>query len=183
MSDDLRKQIYLNFSQCETEELLEIWRANDRYEWSETTFDVIGEILRERGVEPPPQGKPDSQERKRESAVVREDQPEQHVVGPPIDEAVHEVPEPGDGIPDRPLTVIYAVYLASGAIALAAVAAVVRFAINLATSLSRALPTYPLLDFVHFVNLNKLSIEGTWTSCASSLSERVASGRRQAVVK
>jgi hypothetical protein len=55
MSDDLREQIYLNFSQHETEELLEIWRTHDRNEWSETTFDVIREILQERHVELPPQ--------------------------------------------------------------------------------------------------------------------------------
>ena len=35
MSDDLRRQIYLNFSQRETEELLEVWRTNDHYEWSD----------------------------------------------------------------------------------------------------------------------------------------------------
>jgi hypothetical protein len=32
MGDDLRMQIYRNFSRRETEELLEIWRTNDRYE-------------------------------------------------------------------------------------------------------------------------------------------------------
>lgn len=58
MSDDLRRQIYLNFSQRETEELLEIWRTNDHHEWSDMTFDVVREILQERHIEPPPQGQP-----------------------------------------------------------------------------------------------------------------------------
>ncbi len=55
MSADLRAEIRLNFSQRETEELLEIWRANNRYEWSAMTFDVIREILQERHIEPSPQ--------------------------------------------------------------------------------------------------------------------------------
>ena len=58
MSDDLRKTIYVNFSQHDTGDLLEIWRTNDRYEWSEQTFDVIREILQERHVELPQQSKP-----------------------------------------------------------------------------------------------------------------------------
>ncbi len=64
MTDDLRKQIYLNFSQSETEELLEIWSTNDRYEWSEIAFDVIREILQERQIELPPQGEPSYQARR-----------------------------------------------------------------------------------------------------------------------
>ncbi len=42
----------------ETEELLEIWRTHDRYEWSEMTFDVIREILQERHVELPHKARP-----------------------------------------------------------------------------------------------------------------------------
>lgn len=45
MSDVLRCETYLNFSRHETEVLLQIWRSNDRYKWSDTTFDVIREIL------------------------------------------------------------------------------------------------------------------------------------------
>ena len=48
MSDDLRKQIYNNLKLKETDELIEIWQANDRVEWSETAFEAIEEILRER---------------------------------------------------------------------------------------------------------------------------------------
>jgi hypothetical protein len=42
----------------ETEELLAIWQKNDRAEWSETTFDVLQEILQQRIGEIPPQGEP-----------------------------------------------------------------------------------------------------------------------------
>jgi hypothetical protein len=139
MSDDLRKQIYLNFSQCETEELLEIWRAHDCNEWSEMTFGVIGEILRERGVEPPPQGKPVYQEHKLKSEVVREDQQEQHVVYPPKDEAIHAVYKPQETIPSRPRCVIYAVYLAFGVLVVSVALAVA----NLAAGQPTALTTHP----------------------------------------
>jgi uncharacterized membrane protein YhaH (DUF805 family) len=54
-SDELRESIYGQFSQKATEELLDIWQANDHTEWSETTFDVIREILQERQVELPVQ--------------------------------------------------------------------------------------------------------------------------------
>ena len=36
MSDVLRGQIYRNFKSKETDELLEIWKTNDRVEWSES---------------------------------------------------------------------------------------------------------------------------------------------------
>jgi hypothetical protein len=58
MGDNLRRQIYLNFNHRQTEELIEIWRAHDCNEWSETTFDVIREILQERQINPPPQKRP-----------------------------------------------------------------------------------------------------------------------------
>lgn len=55
MGDDLRRQIYLNFNQRQTEELIDIWRVYDSNQWSETTFDVIRQILEERHVELPPE--------------------------------------------------------------------------------------------------------------------------------
>lgn len=59
MNDDsLRKSIFENFSFKETDELLEIWQGNKRDEWSDLSFDVIEQILRERGVEIPPQDDP-----------------------------------------------------------------------------------------------------------------------------
>ncbi len=58
MSDDLHRQLYRNFNQKPTDELVEIWQINNRAEWSELTFDVIQEILLERLVELPPQNEP-----------------------------------------------------------------------------------------------------------------------------
>ena len=58
MSNDLHKQIYDRMKLRETEELLEIWESNDRFEWSDEAFDVINKILKERGAEIPEQGKP-----------------------------------------------------------------------------------------------------------------------------
>jgi hypothetical protein len=52
----------------ETTELLEIWQNNNRFEWSDEAFEVIKEILEERGVEVPDQNKPvyEQQEEKNE---------------------------------------------------------------------------------------------------------------------
>lgn len=47
--------IRLHFEQMTTEELLEIWTANDREEYAGETFEVISEILIERGVPLSPQ--------------------------------------------------------------------------------------------------------------------------------
>jgi hypothetical protein len=52
----IRQIIYNTLSLRETEDLVEIWQNNDRVEWSGVAFEVIGEILRERSVEIPPQG-------------------------------------------------------------------------------------------------------------------------------
>ncbi len=58
MSNELRNQIRGNLSHKDTNELLEIWKANDRAEWSDTTFEILEEILRERVNEIPPQNEP-----------------------------------------------------------------------------------------------------------------------------
>ncbi len=58
MSNNLHKQIYHRMNLKETEELLKIWQSNDRFEWSDEAFDVINEILKERGAEIPEQGQP-----------------------------------------------------------------------------------------------------------------------------
>jgi hypothetical protein len=55
MSEDFRKQLYRNFNQKPTEELIEIWQTNDRLEWSEMSLNVIREILIERLGELPAQ--------------------------------------------------------------------------------------------------------------------------------
>jgi hypothetical protein len=73
MSDEtLRNSIYQNFNLRETEELVQIWQENKRYEWSDTAFDVIQQILEERGEilprqetaqkEPPAQPDEDNEE-------------------------------------------------------------------------------------------------------------------------
>ena len=58
MSDNLRNQIYSNLNLKPTDELIEIWQKNDRVEWTETTFEVLQEILQERLGELPPQNEP-----------------------------------------------------------------------------------------------------------------------------
>jgi hypothetical protein len=77
MSDDLRQTIYLNFSQRDTEELLEIWRAHDREQWSETAFDVIREIPQERQVELPQESQPTHSADRSSSAAIQANQQEQ----------------------------------------------------------------------------------------------------------
>ena len=54
MSEELRRTIYRTLSLRETEDLLEIWRANDRSQWTEMALEVVEEILRERLGELPP---------------------------------------------------------------------------------------------------------------------------------
>lgn len=58
MNDNLSKQIREHLNLKTTDELLEIWQDNDRVEWSEAAFEVIQEILTERGEEIPEQDEP-----------------------------------------------------------------------------------------------------------------------------
>ncbi len=58
MTDDLRNQVFNNLNLLETDDLIDIWKKNDRVEWSETTFDVVREILQNRFVEIPKQNEP-----------------------------------------------------------------------------------------------------------------------------
>ena len=58
MSDGLRRQIYSRMNLKETDDLLEIWQTNDRAEWSDTAFQVIEEILKERSIALPRQNPP-----------------------------------------------------------------------------------------------------------------------------
>ncbi len=57
-SEELRRQIYGNLNLKETDELLEIWQVNNRGEWSDQAFEVIRDILKERGVETSEQNEP-----------------------------------------------------------------------------------------------------------------------------
>jgi hypothetical protein len=163
MSDDLRKTIYANFSHHDTKDLLEIWRAHDRYEWSEQTFDVIREILQERHVALPPQCAPVYAEHKLRPAATRERQKERQVE-PLEGEPVSRVYETKDANPSRPTTVICAVYTAAGALAIALALSVV----NLATGQFRTLTTHPWLAAIFaliaigFLVLETFLIYGTW---------------------
>jgi len=58
MDNSLRHEIHNRMNLKETDELLEIWQKNDRAEWSEEAFDVVRDVLKERGVDIPKQGQP-----------------------------------------------------------------------------------------------------------------------------
>ena len=58
MNDNLHNQIYSRFDVKGTEELLGIWVANNRVEWSDVAFEVLEEILKKRINELPPQNDP-----------------------------------------------------------------------------------------------------------------------------
>lgn len=58
MNKDLRRQIHSRMNVKDTEELLDIWQTNDRFEWSDDTFDVVRGVLQERGVDIPEQNEP-----------------------------------------------------------------------------------------------------------------------------
>ncbi len=58
MSDQLREEIRNNLKLKDIYELLEIWRINNRVVWSDTTFEVLRELLEERIGEVPPQDEP-----------------------------------------------------------------------------------------------------------------------------
>jgi hypothetical protein len=58
MNANLHQQVYESMDQRQTEDLIEIWRANDRVDWSDEAFEVISEILQSRGVQLPEQNEP-----------------------------------------------------------------------------------------------------------------------------
>lgn len=57
-NEELHRQIYSNLNLKETDELLNIWQANNRYEWSDEAFEIIKMVLQKRGVEIPEQDEP-----------------------------------------------------------------------------------------------------------------------------
>lgn len=57
-NEELRKQIHGNLSLKETDELLNIWRINNRAFWSDDAFEIIKDILAKRGLEIPEQNEP-----------------------------------------------------------------------------------------------------------------------------
>jgi hypothetical protein len=58
MSIKLQEQIRNELKLKDLYELLEIWKTNNRVEWSDTAFEVLKEILEERIGEVPPQDEP-----------------------------------------------------------------------------------------------------------------------------
>jgi hypothetical protein len=58
MNNERHEQIRKNLDLKNIYELLEIWKTNDRVMWSDATFEVLREILRERMREVPPQDEP-----------------------------------------------------------------------------------------------------------------------------
>jgi hypothetical protein len=52
--EDIRK----NLTNKTSDELLQIWKENDRERWSEMAFEATKQILNERGIELPPQDPP-----------------------------------------------------------------------------------------------------------------------------
>ena len=69
-SDPLHDQIHDRLQEKDTGELLEIWKNNNRDEWSDTAFSIIHDILLERlGSEPPPQGAPFEEEAEEETFI------------------------------------------------------------------------------------------------------------------
>jgi len=55
LADKLKKQIYLQMQEKETEELLKIWQENDREAWTNDAFEAVYQILQERLGNVPPQ--------------------------------------------------------------------------------------------------------------------------------
>src|ERR1051325_2545819 len=58
MNDDFRSQIHNELNLKETDDLLILWQGNNRVEWSDVAFEIIKEILEERGIEIPQQDEP-----------------------------------------------------------------------------------------------------------------------------
>lgn len=58
MNEELREQTYKELDLRETEDLLDIWKTNDRVEWSDIAFEVIKEILNKRIGKVSPQNEP-----------------------------------------------------------------------------------------------------------------------------
>src|SRR5512140_2171792 len=73
MSTDLHEQIYRNMNLKETEELLAIWQANNREEWSDEAMEIVRDILTERAVEIPIQTEPVSEENEGKEEIQEDD--------------------------------------------------------------------------------------------------------------
>jgi hypothetical protein len=58
MNNERQEQIRKNLNLKNIYELLEIWKTNDRVAWSDATFEVLKEILKDKMREVPPQDEP-----------------------------------------------------------------------------------------------------------------------------
>ncbi len=58
MSEDFRSEVRASLAQKDLYALLDIWKSNDHVQWTDTTFEVLAEILRERIGELPLQDPP-----------------------------------------------------------------------------------------------------------------------------
>lgn len=82
MNSDRRQQIRNEMRLRETDNLLDIWQDNNRVEWSDEAFEVIREILLQRGVDIPPQDEPNETDddledyfSEEELAIIDDDNP------------------------------------------------------------------------------------------------------------
>jgi hypothetical protein len=73
MNSSLRSQIYSRMNLKETDELINIWQANNRTEWSEEAFEIVKEILVERGEQVPEQNQPVYKVRDQEESTKDDD--------------------------------------------------------------------------------------------------------------
>ena len=67
MHNELRQQIHDNLNETDTDYLLDIWQNGDPEEWDEVTFEITGEILKERLGELPPRS-----DRKRTAELLKQ---------------------------------------------------------------------------------------------------------------
>jgi thioredoxin-like negative regulator of GroEL len=61
MDEELRNQVFANLSLKETDELIEIWQDNNRWDWSDMAFEVIQQILLTRVGQLPAQDPPNNE--------------------------------------------------------------------------------------------------------------------------
>lgn len=85
MSEELRDQIYNNMNMKDTDELIEIWETNNRYEWTDTAFDVVHQILLNRIGKLPEQNDPVFEE-KDEDDTDNEEENDDEVETPKLSE-------------------------------------------------------------------------------------------------
>jgi len=92
MSEELRDQIYSSMNMKDTDELIEIWETNNRYEWTDTAFDVVHQILLNRIDELPEQNDPVFEEKGEDDKDNQEDSHEDEAETPKLS----EVADPDD---------------------------------------------------------------------------------------